>query len=195
MKGTLCISSIPNSSSSLCYGKRQGGQEGERMERQVRKAERRKEGCVRKCWERVKHQTQRSREGSVGALLQLKRNKDKWRTHENMEETHGNQWMDSWTLNCPLVPDETRPSHSHPWTLALLCNTAASRSRRCRPLSARCGTAGSGHSGLCSLETLRGTTEPSKARQRRKIIIFVIRVGVHILSVMRNRWAKKEWES
>jgi len=37
MKGTLCISSIPNSSSSLCYGKRPGGEEGERMEIRVRK--------------------------------------------------------------------------------------------------------------------------------------------------------------
>lgn len=40
MEDTLCISSIPNSSSSLCYGEREGGEEGERMERRVRKAPR-----------------------------------------------------------------------------------------------------------------------------------------------------------
>lgn len=40
MTSTLCISSIPNSSLSLYCGKKEGGEEGERMERRVRKAQR-----------------------------------------------------------------------------------------------------------------------------------------------------------
>lgn len=52
MKGTLCISSIPNSSSSLSYGEREGGEEGERMERRVRKAQTR--GVWGKCCERLR---------------------------------------------------------------------------------------------------------------------------------------------
>lgn len=71
-------------------------------------------------------------------------------------------------LNCPVVPDGTRPSRSRPSSPAWPCNTARSRSRRCRPLSVQCGTAGSGHSGLCSLEMLRGTREPCKERQKKR---------------------------
>lgn len=69
MEGTLCISSIPNSSSSQCYGKREGGEEGERMERRVRKAGR------REVWENRRWcyttSTTEIREANVGALLEL----------------------------------------------------------------------------------------------------------------------------
>lgn len=80
---------------------------------------------------------------------------------EKMTENHRRfVWSDS-VLNCPLVPGGTRPSRSRPWFLSLTCSTAGSRSRWCRPLPARCGTAGSGRSGPCSWETLRGITEPA----------------------------------
>lgn len=52
MTSTLCISSIPNSSLSLYCGKKEGGEEGERMERRVRKAQRR--GGARRCRGRLR---------------------------------------------------------------------------------------------------------------------------------------------
>lgn len=59
-----------------------------------------------------------------------------------------------------LVPDGTRPIRSHPSFPVSPCSTARSRSRKCRPLTVQCGTAGSGHSGLCSLKMPRATAEP-----------------------------------
>jgi len=68
------------------------------------------------------------------------------------------------TFSCTSVPGGTRPSHSHPLSPASPCSTGGSHSRRWRPLPAQCGTAGSGHSGPCSLETLRETRAPDEER-------------------------------
>lgn len=68
-------------------------------------------------------------------------------------------------LCCPRVPDGTPPNRSHLWCPTWPGNKAESRSRRCRPLSGRCGTAGSAHSGLCSslsFPTTRGPGEQAK---------------------------------
>lgn len=66
------------------------------------------------------------------------------------------------------LPGDPRPSHSHPSSPALPYNRAKSRSRKCRPLSARCGTAGSGHSGPCSLETLQEIKESDGTHRKQR---------------------------
>lgn len=162
MKGTLCISSIPNSSSSLGFGQRKGGEEEER--RQVRttgkmceKMLRESEGdgtrqipqrCDREmmvhCW---------SQRG-VGPenVWQQKDERKRWRRRLRTDRVE-------FPMN---LPDDSHPSHSHPLSPALPCSRAKSHSRKCRPLSAQCGTAGSGHSGPCSLETPQETEESDR---------------------------------
>lgn len=85
MKGTLCISSIPNSSLSLYCGKREGREEGERMERRVRKAQRRGgwENAERDWGQWYMTSTTEIRQGNVGALLKFT-----WRETKTRDASH-----------------------------------------------------------------------------------------------------------
>lgn len=71
-------------------------------------------------------------------------------------------------MKLALVPDETRPSRSHLASPASPCSTARSRSRKCRPPPAPCGTAESGRSGPCSLGTLPTTRGPGKTKRKQR---------------------------
>lgn len=70
-------------------------------------------------------------------------------------------------FNCSLVPGGTRPSRSRPSSPASPCSTARSHNRTCHRLLVQCGTAESGHSGLCNLKMLRGTREPGRGSGKR----------------------------
>lgn len=153
---------------SLCYGEREeDGENGETCEvgREAREAQGEESAARELHGDDIEEKVGDG--GGEWTHCSSSREKDKvtGRTRtvqgEKMTENHRRFiWSDS-VLNCPLVPGGTRPSRSHPWFLSLPCSTAGSRSRWCRPLPARCGTAGSGRSGPCSWETLRGITEPA----------------------------------
>lgn len=97
----------------------------------------------------------------------------------------------SETFNRSLVPDGTRPSRSRPSSPASPCSTARSHSRKCHRLLVQCGTAESGHSGLCNLETLRGTREPGRGsgkrgevREKTEDCVYVWASNAHITIVL-----------
>lgn len=127
------------------------------------------ENAAREQW----HMTPRTgiRRGKWWRIAPVHVKRDKDLAHRNMKGNHQTDGRVCFflelrvgvlMLNCPLVPGGTRPSRSRPSCPALPCSTAGSRSRRCRPLPAQCGTAGSGRSDPCSSETLQEIREPEK---------------------------------